>query len=259
MKLISTTILIFIAIMISQSTNAQGNNSFIVVYNNMESENNLRCDWGFAAWIKMGEEVVLFDTGNKPAILKQNLEKLNLDPRDISVIAISHDHYDHIGGLESILSFVTKKTKVYLPGETDLDFQENYPDLNFIVNDKFQKISKNVWLTTVFENNIHEQALVIKTEGKLIMITGCAHPGIVEMAESVKNKFSDKKLGLLTGGFHLQAASENEVIQISDNLKALGLEKIAPSHCTGEHSIAVFKENWQENFVQLNIGDSYRF
>lgn len=259
MRLFSSLISIFIIVMSFQTTYSQTNNSIIVVYNNMESENNLRCDWGYSAWIEFDDEIVLFDSGTKPEILQQNLNKLNLNPVKISTVAISHNHYDHIGGLESVLSKVKKNTNVYLPVDSDLNLKENFPDINIIVNTKYQKITENVWLTKVFQNNVQEQAMVIENDNKIIVITGCAHPGIVEMCASVKSNFPNKKLELVTGGFHLRQSSNNEVVKISDQLKKLGVEKIAPSHCTGDNSIAVFKERWQENFLQLNLGDSYRF
>jgi 7,8-dihydropterin-6-yl-methyl-4-(beta-D-ribofuranosyl)aminobenzene 5'-phosphate synthase len=47
------------------------------------------------------------------------------------------------------------------------------------------------------------------------------------------------------------------VIEISDRLKALGVEKIAASHCTGNQAITVFREEWGERFYDLNLGDEY--
>lgn len=259
MKHILSIVLFFVGLTFSQNTFSQEMNSLIIVYNNIASDNNLRCDWGYSAWIEIGDEIVLFDTGAKPGILAQNFKKLNLNPEKISVIAISHGHYDHIGGIESVLSKLKKKTKVYLPGDPETNFKESYPDLKFMVNNKYQKIAKNVWLTKVFQNNIPEQALIIENKKKIIMITGCAHPGIVVMCESVRKYFPNKKMELLTGGFHLRGVSEKEVEKISNELKQLGIEKIAPSHCTGDQSIQILKDTWNKKFIPLNLGDSYRF
>ena len=76
----------------------------------------------------------------------------------------------------------------------------------------------------------------------MIVITGYALHGISEMCESVKEYFTAKKLEPVTGGFHLMQKQEREVVPISDKLKQTGFEKIAPSHCTGDRSIDVFRK-----------------
>ena len=50
--------------------------------------------------------------------------------------------------------------------------------------------------------------------------------------------------------------SDHQVKEISSKLKSLRVGKIAPSHCTGEHAINIFKEEWQGNFIDFNIGNS---
>ena len=235
---------------------------FTIVYNNIPSENNLKADWGYSAWIETAEDVVLFDTGTKPQILKDNLSKLNLDLSKVTAVAISHEHYDHTGGLRTVLKEMKSGTKVYLPNSFDSKLEEDYKDLDFVVNNKYRKINNGIWLSKIFknhENGILEQALLIEKEDDIIVITGCAHPGIVEMCESVSKEFPDKKLELVTGGFHLMQARKSKVEQISLNIKGLGFRKVAPSHCTGESSIAQFKDDWKDNFVPLNLGDTYRF
>ena len=212
--------------------------------------------------MKRGDEVILFDTGTKAELLQENLRKLNLEPTQITAIAISHEHYDHTGGLESVLKQVEKHIKVYLPNDYKPELISDFNKIKFIVNDKYQKIADGVWLTTVFvnhNNGIKEQALVIEKEEKLIMITGCAHPGIADMCASVRNHFPDNKLELVTGGFHLMRTSEEQVLQISDRIKQLGFEYVAPSHCTGDNATPIFKTAWQDAFIHLNLGDTYYF
>lgn len=220
----------------------------------------MKTDWGFAAWIETENETILFDTGADDYILQQNLEKLQINPSKINLVAISHDHGDHTGGMEYILKNLKPASKIYLPNGLYPTLESNYPELNFILNDSYTEIATDIWLSEVFtdENrNIKEQALVINNEEKLYVITGCAHPGIAKMCEAIVRKFPDKKPELVTGGFHLMGTSQNEVEKISDKLKALDFQKIGASHCTGENSIEIFKEKWGKNFVDMNLGDSY--
>jgi 7,8-dihydropterin-6-yl-methyl-4-(beta-D-ribofuranosyl)aminobenzene 5'-phosphate synthase len=239
------------------------NNKFTIVYNNIASDNSyLKTDWGFSAWIEADGQVTLFDAGTKPKILQNNLEKLELNPERIKRVAISHEHQDHTGGLRLILKQLNTGTKIYLPNNYDPDLRSDFPTLDFIVNTGFVKIAENIWLSPVLvnqENNIKEQALIIEKENSFIVITGCAHPGIVKICETVCEFFPDKNPELVTGGFHLVRTNEDQIKQISSKLRKMGFRHVAPSHCTGEKSIALFQHEWNDEFVQLNLGDSYSF
>ncbi|MCY1722550.1 MBL fold metallo-hydrolase [Prolixibacteraceae bacterium Z1-6] len=262
MKKRLTLFLVLLFFISAKFSFSQKSNSFIVVYNNIPSKNYLRTNWGYSVWIEKEDVVILFDTGTKATLLQENLMKLNLDPSKIASIVISHQHKDHTGGLEMVLKEVKKGTKVYLPNDFKSSLKTEFSSVKFKVNTKYHKIADGVWLTEVFmnqDNGIREQALIIEKEDRLIMLTGCAHPGIAEMCESVRNHFPDKKMQLVSGGFHIMHKSENEVIQISDKIRKLGFEKIAPSHCTGDKSIEVLRKEWGEDFIPLNLGDSYFF
>ncbi|RLF37862.1 MAG: MBL fold hydrolase, partial [Thermoplasmata archaeon] len=75
-----------------------------IVYDNevFEENPNLKSDWGFSCFIE-GKEKILFDTGTRGDILVSNMKALNVDPREINKIVISHEHFDHNGGLGEVL------------------------------------------------------------------------------------------------------------------------------------------------------------
>ncbi len=254
-------VLVFLATcFIIQFVKAQNELEFTVVYNNLPSKVNLETDWGYSVWIKTKNEIILFDSGTKEEILRWNLEKLKFDPSEINVVVISHEHGDHTGGINLILGKLKNGTKVYIPNNFSATLKNDFPKINIIQNNTYKEIAKDIWLTEIFIDEVHnikEQALVIIDDEKLYVITGCAHPGIAEMCERIINKFPDKKPELVTGGFHLGGISQVDVEQISDKLKSLGFQKVGPSHCTGEKSIEVFKERWGENYVHLDLGDSF--
>ena len=101
----------------------------------------------------------------------------------------------------------------------------------------------------LFEAPLKEQALVYKP--KKLMLVGCSHPGIAHMAKTAFEKYG--KLSLIIGGFHLFTSSENEIYEVANNLNKL-TEFIAPSHCTGEKAISIFKEIFGERFVENYAG-----
>ena len=89
-------------------------------------------------------------------------------------------------------------------------------------------------------------------------LTGCSHPGIVNIVRTAKEIFPDKDIALLAGGFHLIDKSAKEIREISNELKALNINIIAPSHCTGEQAIKIFKEEWGAQMIDFNLGDEQK-
>ncbi len=67
---------------------------------------------GFSLWIEADQRTILFDTGNKDA-LSANLQKLGLDLSALSDLVLSHGHYDHAGGVETVLT-IRRDIQVYL-------------------------------------------------------------------------------------------------------------------------------------------------
>jgi len=104
---------------------------------------------------------------------------------------------------------------------------------------------------------IPEQALVIQTEQGLVIITGCAHPGIVAIIEQAQSLFGEP-MHLVMGGFHLGDKSEAEIEAIINNFRRLEIQQAAPSHCTGEYAIARFAAEYGQDFIQVGTGSVIR-
>ena len=78
-------------------------------------------------------------------------------------------------------------------------------------------------------------------------MTGCAHPGIVNIVKKTKELINNN-LYLVMGGFHRPPVS---VVQ---KFRELGVEKVAPSHCTGDHIRNAFAQEYKEDFVEYGVG-----
>ena len=114
-------------------------------------------------------------------------------------------------------------------------------------------IAENQYTTGEMGLSIHEQAMVIQTDQGLVIITGCAHPGIVEIIEQSGLMF-DEKVRLVLGGFHLGSKSKAEIETILKDFRRLGVEQVAPCHCAGEGAITKFAEEYGENFIRAGVG-----
>jgi 7,8-dihydropterin-6-yl-methyl-4-(beta-D-ribofuranosyl)aminobenzene 5'-phosphate synthase len=98
-----------------------------------------------------------------------------------------------------------------------------------------------------------EQALIADTASGLVVITGCAHPGIVNIARAAR-KYLGKDVYLLMGGFHLLGRHPEQIRATVETLRRLAVRKVAPSHCTGDAAIALFRDTWAKDFIEGGCG-----
>jgi 7,8-dihydropterin-6-yl-methyl-4-(beta-D-ribofuranosyl)aminobenzene 5'-phosphate synthase len=100
---------------------------------------------------------------------------------------------------------------------------------------------------------IPEQALVVETDRGLVVVTGCAHPGITEVVTRAVDRFGER-VRLLLGGFHLMHHDPDAVRAIARRLEAGGVERIAPCHCTGDPARAILEERFEERCTRCGAG-----
>jgi 7,8-dihydropterin-6-yl-methyl-4-(beta-D-ribofuranosyl)aminobenzene 5'-phosphate synthase len=100
---------------------------------------------------------------------------------------------------------------------------------------------------------IKEQSLIVKTEKGLLVITGCAHPGIVQIVKKAKEILKED-IYLVLGGFHLHSTSEKEIEKIVSQFQKMGVKKTAPCHCSGELCRKLFEDKYKKDFIRLGVG-----
>lgn len=225
-----------------------------IVYDNNNYNASFSSDWGFSCLIKTSNITILFDTGGNGDILVQNLKKFNINPKDIDIIFLSHIHGDHTGGLKSILDKNSNVT-VVIPKSFPVTFKLLIKSYNTRILEvsEFSKVCKGFYSTGEMGNWITEQSLVINTDKGLIVITGCAHPGIVKIIEKARNSVN-KDILLVLGGFHLIGKSKSEIKQIINDFKKLNVKYVAPCHCTGDLAINMFKMEYGSKFIKTGVG-----
>jgi 7,8-dihydropterin-6-yl-methyl-4-(beta-D-ribofuranosyl)aminobenzene 5'-phosphate synthase len=116
-----------------------------------------------------------------------------------------------------------------------------------------QSLAEGLSTTGEMGGGVPEQALVIKSGRGLVVMTGCAHPGVVGMVAQVKASSGDP-VHLVIGGFHLRSKTDAEMAVILDGFRRLGVARVAPCHCTGERAIARFAVEYGDGFVQAGVG-----
>jgi len=225
-----------------------------VIFDNVIYAKQLETAWGFSCIIEGMPQVILFDTGSDGNILLSNMTKMGIDPRNVDVVFLSHIHDDHIGGLRVFVQQNPRIT-VYLPASFPASFKKSITATGAEVRALCQpeELFDKAYTTGELGSWIKEQSLVIDTPKGLLIVTGCAHPGIVQIVSHTKN-WLQKEVYLLMGGFHLGGQPLGELQRVAEELKKLGVQKIAPSHCTGEAARKLFRELWGQNFIESGLG-----
>ena len=224
-----------------------------VVYDNNAYDPRLKTEWGFAALIEYREHTILFDTGGNGSTLLNNMELLGIDPTRIESVALSHAHSDHVVGLDGLLARDIRPTLYLIPSFPE-DFKRRTAKLIEVIEVvPGLALTTEVFTTGEMRRNVPEQALVITTGRGLVVVTGCAHPGVVQVVEQAMNLFGGR-VHLVLGGFHLRSKSTNELTAIMAEFRRLGVEKVAPCHCTGDQAIQMFRDEYGDDFIQAGVG-----
>lgn len=179
---------------------------------------------------------------------------LGIDPLSIEIIVLSHIHGDHTGGLKGLLEMGVRPT-VYLPHSFPGDFkaQARAGGATVVEVDGPLEIMPGLWSTGEMGDGIREQALVVRTGLGLVVITGCAHPGVEKMLARAK-EIGQGEVHLVMGGFHLGGASRGRIEDIIAEFRRLGVRKVAPCHCTGQRAMEMFAREYGEAFVRCGVG-----
>jgi 7,8-dihydropterin-6-yl-methyl-4-(beta-D-ribofuranosyl)aminobenzene 5'-phosphate synthase len=225
-----------------------------VVYNNVSSAPGLATAWGFASVVETGGGAVLFDTGGDGPTLFSNLQSLGIDPTSINAVVLSHIHGDHTGGLDAFLARNSNVT-VYVPASFPAAFCRKIERHGARVETVSgpRPLSANLHSTGEMGRSIKEQALIVDMPLGLVLVTGCAHPGVVEIARAAR-EYLKKEIHLLMGGFHLLSLGERNLRATIEELQDLPIHKVAPSHCTGDEAVALFREKWRSGFIDGGCG-----
>ena len=212
--------------------------SLTVLYDN-EACPGFTGSWGFSALIETSKETLLFDTGWDGTLLLKHMEKMGINPACISKLILSHQHWDHIGGLPEILC-TNPGITVYAPASFSENLKKEIKKRASLIEVKEAvEISDNIWSTGELGDNIKEQSLVLSMEKGSYVLTGCAHPGIDAIMDA---SLCHGKIKGILGGLH-----------DCDRFERLKeMELIAAGHCTARKE--KIKEIFPSKFMEIRAG-----
>lgn len=242
-----------------------------------------------------GEISVMMDTGPSSEALLHNIDVMGINLRKTDVITLSHGHYDHVGGLIEVLKCIGKQVpvvvhpKIFNPkfkvkpvlmfrgapftssdvemaggvllyAKNPVTITEGITTTGEVERSLALESVEGFWTVDdgrfVRDVMLDDQALLIDVEGKgLVVMTGCAHSGVVNTVRHAKKVTGANKVYAVLGGFHLASAKSNRIEATVKELEKLDLECIGPSHCTGSKVVKRFKKAFGDHCVSLQTGD----
>ena len=244
---------------VSPDRSQKGIEILVLIDNNPYKE-GLDSAWGLSCLVRGTEKTILFDTGPWETPLLDNMRKMNITPKEVDVVVLSHIHKDHTGGLQGFLK-ENHDVIIYLPKSFPSHFKEEARASGAKVVEVTGplKICDRVFSTGELEGFKEEQSLVVHTDTGGIVITGCAHPGIVDIVRIAK-KIIKGDLVLAMGGFHLTSffvgfgPSSREIEKIVSDFQDLGIRYVGSTHCSGNEARELFKKAYQKYYLDLGVG-----
>lgn len=227
--------------------------SVFTVYDNRAYDPHFEAAWGFSCIIDGLEKRIMFDTGGDGAVLLSNLERMKWHPADIDLLVLSHADWDHTGGL---FHFLHMNSQIDVLGISSFprEFKEQVSatGARWVEHKEAATVCTNAYTTGEMFAYRNEQGLIIRMPAGAVLITGCAHPGIVPMLQHTRALQGDILMAM--GGFHLGRSSQTEIQQIIHAFRQEQVRYAAPCHCTGERAIQAFEADYQDHFLRIGAG-----
>jgi len=224
-----------------------------IVFDNYNKTKSCKSLWGFSVYLEKYN--LLFDTGSNGRILLHNIKELKIDITSIKYIFLTHSHWDHIGGLDSILELNPNVT-IFAPNSLPIHLLKDLKTLCkeiILCDDKSQKLFSNLYTTGLLGKRMKEQSLIINNKNPIV-ISGCGHYGIKKIVEKSRHIIG-KNIITAIGGFHLYDKNKEEILLSIKELKSIGLKQVVPTHCTGDLAISLYKEHFKDCYIKGGIGE----
>ena len=254
---------------------------------------------GLSFYVETEKHKILLDLGPSAETL-HNAEVLGIDLSAVDTVILSHGHYDHSGGIipftqvnDKALIYMQKSAAqdYYADDGEQADPRFRYigidkaivslPQVRFLSGDKVIDEELEVFVIHNRSHELpstnrrllvrsgdgyqrddfgHEHCLVIRSKGKTVLMSGCAHNGILSILDAYKDKYGAVP-DLVVSGFHLMKKTDYSDSEI-DEIKAIAEElkdfptKFVTCHCTGTAAFDVMKEIMGDSLEYVHSGET---
>ena len=257
---------------------------------------------GLSFYVETEKHKLLLDLGPSSQTI-DNAKALGIDLKEIDTVVLSHGHYDHSGGIipftminDKANIYFQESAKEDYYADDGLEAKERYRYIGidkaivsfpqakilngdakiddeievFTIKERSHKLpSTNKNLLIKYDDEFkrddfgHEHFLVIREEGKSVLLSGCAHNGILSILDAYIEKFG-KTPDLVVSGFHLMKKTEyneSEIEEIKDIAKELKkyTSRFVTCHCTGIPAYEIMKPVLGDRLEYVHAGEEIIF
>src|ERR1700754_5367231 len=218
--LIAAGISSLISVAPARAAEPESKSQITILYDAFGTDPSMTKDWGFSALVEVAGKRILFDTGNNADTFAANIKAKDIDLTNLDFVVLSHRHADHMAGLSYVLG-VNPTVKIYAPKEGFGIFGSSLPSsfyrkdealppemryydgkppeimkfgaawgsANFEVIDKTTEIAAGITLIALVSDapgtkELKELSLAVNTPNGVVLMVGCAHPGIEKIVEA---------------------------------------------------------------------------
>lgn len=264
-----------------------------------DTKGHPKCQYehGLSFYVETENHKLLLDTGASDAFI-QNAEVLGIDLKQVDTVILSHGHYDHSGGILAFAE-LNPTAKIYMKDSAGNEFYHVHMDgqaedryigmdqriLNLpqcIMVEDDCKIDEELFLFSgitgrkfwaksnlqlkqkvngamVQDTFEHEQCLVITQNRKNILLSGCAHNGILNILDRYREIYR-RDPDVVISGFHMMKKSEytmEEIESIEKTAFALaGIHTVFyTGHCTGKTAYDMMKNIMGTQLKDIHSGN----
>ena len=258
---------------------------------NIPVKAGLKGEHGLSFLLEVDSLKIIFDVGQTNRYI-DNAQKMGIDLADVDYVVLSHGHYDHAGGLPAFCKInskakilIHKKAFVNRYSKTDDKLKENgipwkkqlnnYLDRIIMIDGDIQlgntiSILSNIEKHHMPVNNprfvINEDdeygvdcfndeiILVCQADTGSVVLSGCAHNGIVNILQTVENRMGTSTFSLVAGGLHLSNADSADIKLVIACLSTFKVKRWGLNHCTGNIAYALFKDEFKNDVDYYGSG-----
>ncbi|WP_173429833.1 MBL fold metallo-hydrolase [Sharpea azabuensis] len=262
---------------------------------NTEGKSKCLFEHGLSFYIETESHKALLDLGQTDSSLR-NAKKLGINLNEVDTVVLSHGHYDHSGGIIPF-TMINDHAAIYMQSLAGGDFYANdgsnryryigidkeilmLPQLrllkgDYVIDDELELFTiKNRTHPLPFTNKrlliktacgfvpddfCHEHFLVVKDREHTILMSGCAHNGILSILDTYREKYGNLP-DIVISGFHLMVKRNyrdselQEVRFIAKELKKYQI-KFYTCHCTGIPAFEEMKKIMGNQLKYIHSGE----
>ncbi|UCE27593.1 MAG: MBL fold metallo-hydrolase, partial [Candidatus Coatesbacteria bacterium] len=229
-----------------------------------DAETGLASEHGLSVAVQSGGETVIFDTGQSSA-LAATARVLGIDVARTKAVVISHNHYDHAGGLDAVYSLCLPP--LYVAKGIEGGFFEGFPPEAVNVIDGPTEVIPGVIASgpiprkTIFESPRadvpEDQALIVKAERASALLVGCAHAGAINTLEFAAKLTGSRSFDIVLGGFHLWMSGAELIGKTAGALDSFDIRTLALGHCTGGEALKRFDRELTAEVIGCPAGTTF--